>query len=180
MRRRVLSPISATSAIYEHNPRSPETPFASSTHHLAVTLSSRAFAPSDRRRMRPGWREHPCGCHASRASSEQDQIGSRRTGAAHFCDPLGVTIDAHYPDPFWLGHPLSRARGSPAGEADRSGRLRTLAEPAVDFSVHRRHAFARPALPPDLLSLAGWPKGPLPTLPREEDRDPRSQGVFHL
>jgi hypothetical protein len=50
--------------------------------------------------MRPGWREHPCGCHASRASSEQDQIGSRRTGAAHFCGPLGVTIDAHYPDPF--------------------------------------------------------------------------------
>jgi hypothetical protein len=57
MLRRALPEISATSAIHEHSPRSPEAPFASSTQNLAVMLSSGAFAPSDGRRMRLGWRE---------------------------------------------------------------------------------------------------------------------------
>jgi hypothetical protein len=57
MLRRAPPEISATSAIHEHSPRSPEAPFASSTQNLAVMLSSGAFAPSDGRRMRLGWRE---------------------------------------------------------------------------------------------------------------------------
>jgi hypothetical protein len=48
-------------AIHEHSPRSPETLRAPTIRHFAVALSSWAFALSDHRRVRSGWRGAPCG-----------------------------------------------------------------------------------------------------------------------
>jgi hypothetical protein len=66
--------------------------------------------------------------HASRASSEQDQIGSRRTGAAHPRDPRGATRDVHFPDPLGSDTFCRELVELPAGEADISRRLRALPE----------------------------------------------------
>jgi len=52
---------SCNPAIHEHSPRSPETLCAPTIRHLAVALSFWAFALSDHRRVRSGWRGAPCG-----------------------------------------------------------------------------------------------------------------------
>jgi hypothetical protein len=57
------------------------------------------FSPI-RRSMHASWVTY-CSLrsHANRASLEQDQIGSRRTGAAHSRGLRGATLDVHYPAP---------------------------------------------------------------------------------
>jgi hypothetical protein len=111
--------------------------------------------------------------HASRASSEQDQIGSRRTGAVHHVSPRGITLDVHYPDPLGSDTFCRELVELPAGEADTSGRSRAVPELTLDFAVYRGPAFARSAAARS--AFAGrWPESPPLTLPREEDRNLRS------
>lgn len=108
--------------------------------------------------------------HANRASLEQDQIGSRRTGAAHSRGPRGAALDVHYPAPAGSDTLCRELVDVPIGETDTSGRLRAVAELTLDFSVHL-DLLSRDPLPFDLLSHAVWLKGPSVTLLREEDRE---------
>ena len=86
----------------------------------------------------------PCSLrsHANRASLEQDQIGSRRTGAAHSRGLRGATLDVHYPAPIGSDTFFREIVDPPVGETDTSERLRAVAELTLDFSVHRGPAFA--------------------------------------
>jgi len=111
--------------------------------------------------------------HANRASLEQDQIGSRRTGAAHSRGLRGATLDVHYPAPIGSDTFFREIVDPPVGETDASERLRAVAELTLDFSVHRGSAFAHPQ-PFSMLSHAVWSKGSSTPFLREEDRDLRN------
>jgi len=145
-------------AIHEHSLRSPETHLAPSTRHLAVALSSWALALSDDRRVRSGWRGAPCGVTPVELHRNRTRSARAAQVPSSFTWPRGGGPRSEAPDPpqkghagralsrsAWLGHLLSRARGSLAGEADRSGRLRAVPEPALGFAAHRRPARARSA-----------------------------------
>lgn len=185
--RRILQPLRSASTTPD--------PLRPRSHRRTITLQRcclPGFTPEGHRRARPRVTWPSLRSHASRASSEQDQIGSRRTGAAHFCGPRGATIDVHYPDPFGSDTFCRELVDPPAGEADGSERFRALSGAFAPFPG----AFAPSASPPwtfqstagllsrgqrpiDLLSQAVWPIGVFVTLPREEDRNSQRQGVFH-
>jgi len=112
-------------AIHEHSLRSPETHLAPSTRHLAVALSSWALALSDDRRVRSGWRGAPCGVTPVELHQNRTRSARAAQVPSSFAWPCGGGPRSGAPDPpqkghaghalsrsDWLGHLLSRARGS--------------------------------------------------------------------
>lgn len=174
-RRRLLQPLRSTSTAPDH--LKPHCRVDTSPRDDAVLLGFRPLGPST---LASRVALCPSQGHASRASSEQDQIGSRRTGAAHSRNPRGAALDVHYPAPLGSDTLCRKLVGAPAGEADTPERSRALAELTVGFSAHRRPAFARPAAVRP--ARAGRPaRGPASHAPpRRGPRKGRAQGVFRL
>jgi hypothetical protein len=130
------------------------------------------------------WHDLPCGCHANRASAGQDQIGFRRTGDHPSSRPVRAALTGLYPDPLRSDTFCRELVGVPAGEANTSGRLRTLSEPTGDLKGIRQSRstpplpstglLSRSPLRPALLAQAVLLQGPPLAFPRDGDCDPRS------
>jgi len=154
----------ATSAIREHNPGSPETPLASSTHHLAVMLSSGVLAPKDRRRMRSGWRGLPRG-----ATPVELPRNRTRSARAAQVPPIFVT---HEGPPWTSIIPIRFAR-TPSVASSWMHRLESPIHPGACAPFPSppwtfqsiASLLSRGRLPPNLLSQAVQQRGRFPRSP---------------
>lgn len=177
MFRGALPSTSATSVICEHSLGSPETPIAASIRHLAVTLSSSAFALSDDRRLRAGWRVAPCGD----APVELPRNRTRSARAAQV-PPIHVAPKEYARRALsrsaWLGHLVVAISWIGRLKRPTYPGFYALPELAVDFSVHRGHAFAMPAAPRPAFAGRGQ-RALRSRSPAKRTAIRGAQGVFH-
>jgi len=156
MLHRALPPISATVAIHEHSLGSPETPLKASIHHLAMTLSFRAFALG--RSTLASWVAFtPRG--ATPVELPRNRTRSARAAQVppiHVCRRVvrraepptrydSATLDVHYPAPLGSDTLCRKLVDGSVGVTNPPERSRALSELTQDFSVHRGPAFAKPA-----------------------------------